>query len=615
MRIVINRFGGVAPKISPRLLKPPHAIQAINTKLKSGQLAAWRQTTSVATPSKVGNKTSIYLYEGQYWFHWVDKDVDVVPGPIADDTSARVYWTGDGYPKVADNSIAIQGGGTDYPTNHYRLGIPKPDTAPTVTLDVESGDITGATQANPVVVTAVDHGLETGDKVTILNVAGMTQINSSTPFTITVVNDDSFSLNGIDGTSYTAYTSGGTWTRWYDPEDREARAYVYTYVSGWAEEGPPSTASTVVQVGTAEGQTVTLSDMAGPPSGAYNITAKRIYRAVSGSTGDPPWMFVAEVAAATTTFQDTVDAIALEGELESATWIAPPENLIGLTAMANGIFAGFYGKDLCFSEAYVPYAWPIGYRLQTDYPIVAIGAMGSSLVVATEGYPYLATGTDPASMSLIRLDEDQACVSKRSLVEMGGFVVYASPDGLVMVTGNNARVVTKDIIDRDTWQALTPSSIHAYHYEGAYFGFYTGSGGGGFVFDPHEPGAEFSWLTLEPLAGYTDLLTDTLYLQIDANIHSFDTGAAKMVYTWLSPPQWLPKPVSFACLQVDAQSYPVTINLFVGGGLLSTHEVTSGEAVRLAGGSMYKSWQVQATGTATVDAAYLAEAMAELAEV
>lgn len=68
--------------------------------------------------------------------------------------------------------------------------------------------VNGATQANPVVVTSVGHGYLTGEKVRLLDVGGMTQIDDI-PFTITVINTDSFSLNGINGTAYGAYSGGG----------------------------------------------------------------------------------------------------------------------------------------------------------------------------------------------------------------------------------------------------------------------------------------------------------------------------------------------------------------------------------------------------------------------
>jgi hypothetical protein len=71
--------------------------------------------------------------------------------------------------------------------------------------------ITGATTANPVVITSNDHGLQTGDTVEIDNVGGMVEINGRS-FTVTRVDDNEFSLDGEDGTGHTAYTSGGDWS-------------------------------------------------------------------------------------------------------------------------------------------------------------------------------------------------------------------------------------------------------------------------------------------------------------------------------------------------------------------------------------------------------------------
>lgn len=73
------------------------------------------------------------------------------------------------------------------------------------------GLITGATQANPCEITSASHGLSTGDEVQIYDVGGMTELNGFV-FTITVTGTNTFTLDGIDSTSYTAYTSGGTWS-------------------------------------------------------------------------------------------------------------------------------------------------------------------------------------------------------------------------------------------------------------------------------------------------------------------------------------------------------------------------------------------------------------------
>lgn len=70
-------------------------------------------------------------------------------------------------------------------------------------------NITGITQANPGVVTANSHGLVNGDIVYITGVGGMTQVNDRR-FTVAGATTNTFQLSGVNTTSYTAYTSGGT---------------------------------------------------------------------------------------------------------------------------------------------------------------------------------------------------------------------------------------------------------------------------------------------------------------------------------------------------------------------------------------------------------------------
>jgi hypothetical protein len=82
-------------------------------------------------------------------------------------------------------------------------------------------NITGATQANPVVLTITGHGYNNGDDIEVTGVAGMVQLNGrrfrvagKTTNTVQLV-DQHNPANNIDGTGYSAYTSGGTASRVY----------------------------------------------------------------------------------------------------------------------------------------------------------------------------------------------------------------------------------------------------------------------------------------------------------------------------------------------------------------------------------------------------------------
>lgn len=83
-----------------------------------------------------------------------------------------------------------------------------------------ANNITGATAADPVVITSNGHGYSNGDEVFIENVGGMTEINNKF-FRVAGVTTNTFTLqdvdgNDIDGSGYTAYTSGGTAARVYE---------------------------------------------------------------------------------------------------------------------------------------------------------------------------------------------------------------------------------------------------------------------------------------------------------------------------------------------------------------------------------------------------------------
>ncbi len=61
--------------------------------------------------------------------------------------------------------------------------------------------ITAITNANPGVVTATDHGLSNGDKITIQGVDGMTEVNG-VEYTVANKTTDTFELSGVNTTSY-----------------------------------------------------------------------------------------------------------------------------------------------------------------------------------------------------------------------------------------------------------------------------------------------------------------------------------------------------------------------------------------------------------------------------
>lgn len=92
----------------------------------------------------------------------------------------------------------------------YTMGVNLGTYAAQVRGPITTGPaITGATKANPVVITSANHGYANGDVVYISGVTGMTQLNGNV-YTVANKTTNTFQLQGINGTSYSTYKSGGT---------------------------------------------------------------------------------------------------------------------------------------------------------------------------------------------------------------------------------------------------------------------------------------------------------------------------------------------------------------------------------------------------------------------
>jgi hypothetical protein len=405
----------------------------------------------------------------------------------------------------------------------------------------------------------------------------------------------------------TAPTLSGT-TAPADKDVPETRAYLVTYVSAYGEEGPPSPASNLVTVKPGTNVTVGLP---GAPSGSYNITLMRIYRSSAvGNTAQ--WQFVAEVPVATSSYDDLKAQSDLGEVLPSTNWYAPPAGLKGLRVMANGAAVGFVGKTLYFSEPNLPHAWPHQYPI--DYDIVGIATYGQYVAVLTTSYPYLFQGVDPAAMSSSKLTLPQACVSKRSIIETGNGVIYASPDGLVEI-GTQNDVITKGLFNREQWQAYQPSSIQSYVYNGRIHCFYNNGTKGVLVFDFTGQGATFTTSDINSVtavtAGFYDATTDKLYLAQGSNIVRFDSGYS-LPYTWKSKQFRLDYPTNFGFAQVNAYQYPVTLKVYADGVMKSAKVVYDNNQFRLPSGFRAYEWAFQVEGTGEVIEVTIAQSTDEM---
>lgn len=550
MRLKFRQFSGEFPRLSPFVLPDSGATDATNCRLEAGLIQPLYGMTAVTTLALTGhNIQAIHLWSvggSDYWLRFQDQ-VSVIRSPIADDTYRRIYWSGDtrvgGSVLYSYTPAVSSGGGTEYPNNYYKLGIPKPTVKPTTTL-----------------------------------VSGV-----------------------VDGVS------------------TEARAYVYTYVGKMGEESAPSPPSDIL-ICPSGASTVNVSALTVDVSASTSreIVSLRIYRTAVGSSGNAEYLFVDTIDIAyVLPYVDTKLTDTLSEALPSTTWTPPRDSMINLGLTAHGVAYGSLGKIICLSEPFIPYAWPRGYELTSDTDVVAIGHYDSYLIVGTQGRPIMITGIDPANMSQQELPIIEACVSARSMVSMGAYAIYASPNGLVMATGGGARLVTEGIITNREWALMTPSSIHAYQHRGKYlFFWYTDfSNKGGVIFDPRNPDAGFIRINQHYVAGYRDVPNDALYL-IDSskNLVKLDSASGSpLSYSWKSKSVSLERPASMTAARVLADSYAsLTLSVYANGSLHHTQAITSALPVRMPRNGRARVWQVNVAGTDPIREIAIAESVTEL---
>ena len=488
----------------------------------------------------------------------------------------------------------------------------------------------------------------------------------------------------------------------------ESRVYVFTWVSTIANyefESAPSKVSNVVDVYVNQDVEVSALPTSTHKSvSGYSVTGKRLYRAVNGV-----YLFVKEIGKDTVTVTDDLRAEELGEELPSLLWNPPPDRLAGLISLPNGFMAGFVGHDIYFSEPYRPHAWPETYVQTVDYPVVGLGRMDTTLVVLTKGTPYFIQGTSPDTMSVVKSDIEQSCISRDSIVSINGAVIYASPDGLVSLSSSGSSIVSQQIMSKEQWQGLYPSLIHAYSYDNKYIAFIDGidninttqakflqdSFGGlftvavgqnetedkiivlykqywgrgpyatelsadyadidagnltladletslsttppflsqdagnlpkqiGFTFDLvsgqyvfHRIPSAADGSERYVVTAYSDLTTDNLYVLLnDGKVYKWGSDVSPqglMPYSWTSKRFTFDRPMAFSCANVDAEGYPLQVDIYANGRLMHTQQVTSRESFRLPAGYVARDWEISVSGSTEVFAIQIAQSVAELA--
>lgn len=450
------------------------------------------------------------------------------------------------------------------------------------------------------------------------------------------------------------------------------RSYVYTWVSTFGEEGPPSPATTATGE-TDDTWAITLTapaadDQDGPDR---DIDTVRIYRTITAANGVASFFFVAEQAVTDTTYDDTASdtTVSANDQLESTEWIAPPTDLQGWVSMPNGIVAGFRENEIWFCEPYRLHAWPASYALAVDYPIVGLGVIGQSLVVCTQSYPFTITGVHPRSMKQAKIMNLEPCLSRGSIVSAPEGVYYASPNGLILVAGGVAKNITEAMVGKNKWQEHLPPAVlgtlYAGRLGGAYYAFgttrdgvfqdddafqadmvqeldFTGSFNGVLV-DPRNERVAFNLLTDDDVRvmSQNDPWSGELFIIYDGDLYFIDIAddtptwepfvwrskiyqshkvgnlAAVKIYfdTNDNTPDQNPVRNTASPQTLAADQYGL-VRVYADDELVTTREIrTSGELMRIPSGFKADYWQIEIEARVKIKSLQFASSAKELAKL
>jgi hypothetical protein len=575
--ITYKSFRGSVPRFSGRLQTPNFALYARNVKLASGRLDPLLGLQLVYTSPLAAEIKSIWRYRHYKQDRTIEdnwlvfaSDVDVVRSSIANDEFGMVYWTSlDHEPRMAPYSLAVSGVG-NYPGAAYTLGLPSPKRAMGTSIP-KPGLSLPPPPANPTLSTRsycwtwVDaSGAESGPSPATTRTYYENEpwdFSFSIPAQVLPENSSSILgvLNNIPSAGYVTIEVGG--------------------LVNYTRPGDELTISGVLGMTDLNGKRLVTHVNANPGLGPSNISFKlttaqtytsggtwarvapfntdgmmrRIYRTEGGGAN---FFFRAEIAPGSSWTDAAPTDDDVVGELlPTLKGQPPPTNLHSIVSLPNGCMVGLVENEVCFSDPFMPYSWPIENRYSFTGKGIALVPSANSVIVLTDSYPVLLTGSDPESMSASVMETYAPCVSKRGAVNVGGGALYPSFDGLWLITLGNIQNMTKRLYREEDWKLLGPSTFDACFHDGQYYANHRPLGASldeVLVLNVAELDSAVT-VEVEASAMHRNEFDGEMYVARGNKIYRWDTNDNERFFgEWTSVDTQLDQPRNFSHAQVHA---------------------------------------------------------------
>lgn len=398
----------------------------------------------------------------------------------------------------------------------------------------------------------------------------------------------------------------------------ELRSYYYTVVNRMGWESQPSYPSNWARVNTLSPVTVSGFDA---PSNAVSV---RIYRAQTPldfgaekqeNVDDAVYLFVGEVPVG----GSFTDNIKVAGEAcLTEEFDAPPDNLRELCSWREGRLAGLTGKFFAMTERGQPHAWNRKFLVGFYDNPIALRCTARTAYVLTNGRPVALRihgdcddGAHP--IEVLEAPVSLPIVSRRSAAVHLDGVVYASRYGLVVMSGNQTAIITRDYYTEDQWEQLLPHTMVGEVCDGVYYGT-TATTTIRFnlpddIFATPDNNA-LTTLSLRPQAMHT-AENGRLYMALNNGTYEWNTGEDDMTYHWRGVVQAMPGNARLSAFRVRT-SQNITVTHLLNTGKVQTIEVGN-EPTRLPVGYMGRDWHVDLMGSGEVLEYVLATSIRELA--
>lgn len=549
----IRAFAGVIPRTAAHLLADGQAQVAFNVVLRDGRLTPLREPLHQAYLGRKSVRTVFRMEKdgASYWLSWI-RDVSVARGPIPGDTTQRIYWTGDGEPRVSNFDL-VTTGGSPYPQAWYVMGVFPPANAP----GVSHAGGTGAAVSRAFQYTFVAVWPD-----------GNTEESKPSPASALTAGkvDGTWTITGMDTAPPNSYSvtsaswSGGVLTLTCantfglrPGEEVALSGFSPSIINGsWAVNsvGAPGFTIVMSDPGTITDGIGTAARLA-PHNTASMI--KRLYWTESGE-----YVLIQENIPVANTGTTVAGGATALGALLSDEWEMPPTDMIAVLRHPSGFMVGLSKNELCFSEPLRPYAWPAKYRQTLESRGIGLGLFGSTIVVATEGAPEMASGVVPESVSLTKGAQPWPCVAARGVAPTGSGVMFPTHAGILFGGPAGFEVATAGIYTQRDFSKVQPDTLIAAVHDGAYYGLYNPTPGISriLIFKPSEAASLIE--ASHPITSlYCDDLDGQLYCVAagsteDAVLLWDGDDGLNLAMDWMSKELWFQKPWNPGAAKVDA---------------------------------------------------------------